>query len=223
MSATAASAKAAGLPTLPPYEFRLIDRCNMCGDPLVCHKVLGLRMNRSQGFRPAANTGICTTVLRCARCRLIYTHPQPVPQKIEDHYGVPPEEYWQEVSYKPAPDYFAWQLDRLRYLCPPGEGVRALDIGAGLGQCMQVLQGAGYDTWGIEASPVFRRKAIEKAGIDGARLQPGMVEDAEFAPGFFDFITFGAVLEHLYDPGGAIATAMGWLKPGAGSDRGSPA
>ena len=30
----------------------------------------------------------------------------------------------------------------------------------------------------------------------------------------FDFITFGAVLEHLYDPAFALDRAMKWLKPG---------
>jgi predicted SAM-dependent methyltransferase len=40
-----------------------------------------------------------------------------------------------------------------------------------------------------------------------------MVEDAEYENNFFDYITFGAVLEHLYSPGGALEKAMKWLKP----------
>lgn len=30
----------------------------------------------------------------------------------------------------------------------------------------------------------------------------------------FDFVTFGAVLEHLYDPSKAIEKVMGWVKAG---------
>ena len=34
------------------------------------------------------------------------------------------------------------------------------------------------------------------------------------AADFFDFITFGAVLEHLYHPAKSIERALYWLKPG---------
>jgi 2-polyprenyl-3-methyl-5-hydroxy-6-metoxy-1,4-benzoquinol methylase len=34
-----------------------------------------------------------------------------------------------------------------------------------------------------------------------------------FPEAHFDFITFGAVLEHLYDPSMSIHKAMSWLKP----------
>jgi predicted SAM-dependent methyltransferase len=40
------------------------------------------------------------------------------------------------------------------------------------------------------------------------------MEDVVYARESFDFITFGAVLEHLYDPAGSIEKAMQWLKPG---------
>ncbi len=40
------------------------------------------------------------------------------------------------------------------------------------------------------------------------------VEDADFPARSFDFITFGAVLEHLYSPSLALSRALGWLRPG---------
>jgi 2-polyprenyl-3-methyl-5-hydroxy-6-metoxy-1,4-benzoquinol methylase len=49
--------------------------------------------------------------------------------------------------------------------------------------------------------------------IPPEKLQLGMIENIEYPKDNFDFITFGAVLEHLYDPSAAIKKAMNWLKP----------
>jgi predicted SAM-dependent methyltransferase len=40
-----------------------------------------------------------------------------------------------------------------------------------------------------------------------------MIEEVEYPECYFDFISFGAVLEHLYDPSESIKKAMFWLKP----------
>jgi len=40
------------------------------------------------------------------------------------------------------------------------------------------------------------------------------VEEAEYAENMFDFVTFGAVLEHLYDPSESIRAALKWTRPG---------
>jgi ubiquinone/menaquinone biosynthesis C-methylase UbiE len=50
--------------------------------------------------------------------------------------------------------------------------------------------------------------------ISPERLILSSIEDAEYPENFFDFITFGAVLEHLYDPNDSIKKALSWLKPG---------
>lgn len=50
-------------------------------------------------------------------------------------------------------------------------------------------------------------------GIDPAKLKLATVEEAKFPASSFDFITFGAVLEHVYDPATAIQRALTWLKP----------
>jgi 2-polyprenyl-3-methyl-5-hydroxy-6-metoxy-1,4-benzoquinol methylase len=88
----------------------------------------------------------------------------------------------------------------------------ALDVGAGLGHGMRSLAEAGFDTWGIEPTKRFREIAIRE--VDPARLAPATLEEADFPAGSFDFITFGAVLEHLFSPSDAIERAMTWLKPG---------
>ena len=90
--------------------------------------------------------------------------------------------------------------------------MRALDIGAGIGKCMIALSSSGFDVEGFEPSVTFLEKAIEVMGISPHKLKLGMIEDVEYPSERFDFITFGAVLEHLYDPSNAIYKAISWLK-----------
>jgi 2-polyprenyl-3-methyl-5-hydroxy-6-metoxy-1,4-benzoquinol methylase len=196
------------------YSFRPVERCNMCGAPAAEHRVLGKRLNRSQGMFPRKRKGLTVTVVKCGRCQLIYADPQPVPFDLQDHYGVPPASYWKEEYFTVSPDYFAGEIARFKQLVPFTRGMRALDIGAGLGKAMISLQRAGFDTYGFEPSGPFREQAIARMGIDPQRLRLGDMETITYEPGQFDLITFGAVLEHLYDPDASIRKAMGWLRPG---------
>ncbi len=79
---------------------------------------------------------------------------------------------------------------------------------------MNALIKAGFSAYGIEPSTTFRQNAIEHSGIDPQRILEESVESACFPENQFDFITFGAVLEHLYDPAMAIRKALTWLRPG---------
>lgn len=186
----------------------------MCDDRNDAHFVLGQRLNKSQGLRARTKTGISTSVIKCSNCGLIYSNPQPVPFDIQDHYGVPPEEYWKPEYFNYDPNYFSLEIKTAKKIIDFKEGMTALDIGAGLGKCMISLKNAGFNTYGFEPSIPFREKAISKMKIDPERIKLGKIEDVEYDESQFDFISFGAVLEHLYDPSAAIEKAMKWLKPG---------
>ena len=196
------------------YSFVEPGACNMCGADVTTAKTLGLRMDKSQGRNPRATRGIAVAVCRCGECGLIFANPQPRPRSIADHYGIPPETYWKTVKTQAPPGYFSREIATAKCLLSFTPGMRALDIGVGLGQAVEVLRAAGFDVWGIEPSEPFFRKAQQRLGMSEDRLQLAAVETAAFAPESFDFITFGAVLEHLYDPNAAIQSAMRWLKPG---------
>ncbi|MBV5304814.1 MAG: class I SAM-dependent methyltransferase [Chlorobium sp.] len=104
------------------------------------------------------------------------------------------------------------QIKKAKELINFNAGMKALDIGAGLGKCMIALSKAGFDVEGFEPSATFREKAITKMGISPDKIKLGMIEDIEYPKDSFDFITFGAVLEHLYNPDIAISLALSWLK-----------
>jgi SAM-dependent methyltransferase len=92
--------------------------------------------------------------------------------------------------------------------------MKTLDIGAGLGKAMKSMQLSGFESYGIEPSIPFYERALTLMKISPDRLKNVPIEEADYPDNFFDFITFGAVLEHLYDPNDAIQKVLKWLKPG---------
>jgi SAM-dependent methyltransferase len=188
------------------YTLSGVQRCNSDA------KVLGRRLSTSQGVRPTKRVGVSTTVMRCRSCGLVFSNPLPVPKDLGDHYDVEPDEYWHpryldeagDVAPLAATFHSLWGGDRTPVV---------LDVGAGIGKTMLGLQQQGFDTYGLEPSPAFHRAAIER--IDPERLALSSVEEADY-PAMFDLVTFGAVLEHLPDPAGAIERALSWLAPWMG-------
>lgn len=152
--------------------------------------------------------------MKCRNCSLVFSNPQPIPLNIQDHYGIPPEEYWVEDYFKIDPTLFSHELKISKTLLDFKPGMKALDIGAGLGLCMIALKNGGYDAYGLEPSVPFYERAISKMNIDPAKLKLGMLEELDYPENEFDFIVFGAVLEHVYDPSASLKHAMKWLKPG---------
>lgn len=196
------------------YYFDYIVNCEMCGSETAGHKVLGQRLNQSQGMNPKKATGISVSVIRCSNCQLIYSNPLPIPFNIQDHYGLPPEAYWNTQKFEWTPDYFSEQIKKTKELLNFTAGMKALDCGAGLGKGILSLQHAGFDAYGFEPSVPFYERALSQMKVDPSRLKLGMLEDFDYEENSFDFINFGAVLEHFYHPDDCIQRAMKWLKPG---------
>jgi len=91
---------------------------------------------------------------------------------------------------------------------PPG---RLLDAGAGRGRFVAAARAAGYDATGIEPSPARAAAARELRGAEVAAVG---IEDAAVAPASLDAVSLWHVLEHVTDPGAALARVAGWLRPG---------
>lgn len=185
----------------------------MCSSPTNTHKIFGKRLNKSQGKNPKNKIGITTTILKCSNCGLIYANPLPIPFNLQDHYCVPPETYWTEEYFSIDKNYFFEEIRKLKTLLNLRNGSKSLDIGAGIGKCIIALSEAGFDSYGLEPSESFYKRAIENMNIDPSKLKLGMIENTDWPDNYFDFITFGAVLEHLYSPSESIIKAMNWLKP----------
>lgn len=187
----------------------------MCGAATAENHILGQRLNKSLGLRPRQKQGISVSVIRCKSCGLLYANPLPIPGNVQDHYGIPPDEYWTPDQTEMNSGHFSEQIKKAKRLIGSGRSnQKALDIGVGHGKSMHALNLAGFDTYGLEASATFRKFAIASFGLNPERLKLGKIENIDYPENVFDFITFGAVLEHLYYPSDCIAKAMKWLKPG---------
>lgn len=198
------------------YTFQPQVRCNMCTAPVATTaETLGKRLGRHQGIRPRNRVGLTTTIQRCKSCGLIFSNPTPIPQDIGQHYDVPVESYWtRDLTVTDA--YFARQIELFRKLRGQGGSgaAVALDVGAGVGRAMVSLERAGFDVFGLEPSAPFREVAIDRNGVPGDRLSLASVEEADYADEAFDFVTFGAVVEHLLDPAACLERALRWTRPG---------
>jgi SAM-dependent methyltransferase len=184
----------------------------MCGSGVEYQTFFGRRLDKRQGLWPRQKAGITTSIFRCRTCGLIYPNPMPIPDSLEQHYDVAPEEYWGEVPFEAGdPSTLIRTFTRLSGTRP--HSCAALDIGAGVGKAMIALGRAGFDVYGIEPSPSFRRAAIERMGVPEGRLKLASAETADFSNDSFDFIHFAAVMEHLVDPATALRKIMRWLKP----------
>jgi SAM-dependent methyltransferase len=138
----------------------------------------------------------------------------PVPHDVQDHYDVPVGEYWTASSMRWSEGYFDSQIAQFRGLWSKPDRPAALDIGAGAGMAMVSLEKAGFATYGLEPSRSFRETAIAMNGVPPEQLRLGGIEDAQFEDEAFDFVTFGAVLEHLPGPAEALGRALQWTRPG---------
>lgn len=185
----------------------------MCHSPAENFKILGRRMNLSQGKNPSARIGIATTIVKCRTCGLIFSNPQPRPANISDHYGLPAEEYWKEEQQAINPEGIKAVVEKAEKYCGNKNG-RVLDVGSGMGHQLKSLLDAGFDAYGLEPSEPFHRYAVQTTGIPAARLKMESVEDASYEEGFFDYIILKVVLEHFYDPSATLSNISKWLKPG---------
>lgn len=184
----------------------------MCKSDSSNFKLLGRRMNRSQGLSPRNKVALITSIEKCKKCGLIFSNPQPIPLNIEDHYGMDPVEYWQEDYFKPNVNGNKAIIEKA--ILYGGKNGKILDIGIGIGLGMKAMLDVGLDVIGVEPSAEFRNYAISKTGIPGERIVLSPIENAKFPEDHFDYINMGAVLEHLADPSDSIKLALQWLKPG---------
>ncbi len=160
------------------YRFLYIDKCNFCEAKESDFKILGRRLNQSQGKNPRKKIGITTAIVQCKNCGLIFSNPQPIPISIQDHYNISPEEYWNKDVEKIDENYFMGEINWLQKLMGFKPGIKILDIGAGTGKCMTVLEKQGFETFGLEPSKSFYEAAIKKRRISPERLKLSSIEEA---------------------------------------------
>lgn len=153
-------------------------------------------------------------MVRCTRCGVVFPDPMPLPRKVSELYAVEPDSYWPPAYFRTDPGYLTPLYAVERELLGPLEGLRALDVGAGIGKGVVAMRHHGFLATGLEPSATFRALALERMGLAEHEIILSSVEEAELPSATYDYVNFGAVLEHLPDPRGAIERSLGWLRPG---------
>lgn len=105
------------------------------------------------------------------------------------------------------------RLQLVQQHCSLG-GAITLDIGAGLGRFILLLQQQGGTALGIEPSALRRAYAHEAYGLE---LKSQLTDDDYWQSGYarsFDLITLWDVIEHVDDPRTTLEAATALLKPG---------
>ena len=182
-----------------------VDHCPLCGSAI--HRTL---------FRDPPYE-----VRRCGVCELGYVTPRRSAAALAAMYGA--DTYWRSPSPKThgyadyrseQPRYLRTFRTRLRHALAHGpQGGRALDVGAAAGFCMAVLRERGFDTYGVEVSPVIAAYGQGELGF-GDRIFVGTLADAPFAAGSFDLVSMWDLVEHVPDPVALLVRARELLAPG---------
>ena len=101
------------------------------------------------------------------------------------------------------------RLRMLRRAVPPP--ARLVDAGAGRGRFVASAQAAGYEAEGFE--PDFARVSAARSAY-GVELEKAGIEEVAYGAGSVDAVSAWHVLEHVADPGAAVAAFARWLRPG---------
>lgn len=108
------------------------------------------------------------------------------------------------------PEYWHLKLVGRDILPYRGSG-RILDVGCGPGKLLRVLREWGWDTYGVDFSPI----AVECAkGKHGLNVRLGDLKSASYENEFFDVVMFNHCLEHVFNPIETLREAWRILKPG---------
>ena len=173
-----------------------LEACPACGGPLAPWRSV-----------PAAEPPHAPVALRrCAACGTAVTD-APAVAEIHDTGAYAPGP--PRGSRLAAPVLAAFDRQRLALLGRPRGTL--LDAGAGRGRFVAAARAAGWDARGIEPSA----RGVEAArSVYGVELERAGIADAAIAPGSFDAVSLWHVLEHVDDPGAALARVRTWLRPG---------
>lgn len=134
------------------------------------------------------------TVVKCDACGLGRTDPTPFEDDVtaDVHQGLPYEDVIaREQLWR---SFFDPILQIARRHRPGG---KFLDVGCGVGLCLQMAEEAGYEPWGVEINV---RSATYAREVLGRRVLNSDLAAAAFPADSFSVVLLSHVLEHLAAP-----------------------
>lgn len=147
-------------------------------------------------------------IARCPVCGHMQLAVPPAEESLAEAYGeAESSDYVGEEEGQRATARAV--LERIeRHRRPPG---RLLDLGCWVGFLLSEATARGWETHGVEPSEFASAWARERLGLD---VETSGLFEAELDRGTWDAIVMGDVIEHLLDPGAALARCAELLRPG---------
>ena len=143
---------------------------------------------------------------RCADCTHVFANPRPSPDFIQSLYADIVDPTYQEEA-EGRQKNFARILNRLEKLRP--ERGPLFDVGAATGILMNMAQDRGWEPEGVEPSSWAVKTAQDRYGL---RVQAGDFETSENTRDRYAAVTMIDFIEHIPDPGAALAKAVEILR-----------
>jgi len=158
------------------------------------------------------------TIVRCRGCGLAYVTPRPRESDLVALYSA--EGYYRNLNASPFgyPDYLGerWLLERLvvRRLVEietrVGRPGRLLDVGCATGVLVEAAAARGWTAVGVDVS-TFAATQCHARGLD---VRHGDLFSTALPRDHFDVVVLDDTMEHLLDPGRALAEIRTLLRPG---------
>lgn len=163
----------------------------------VCGADATKRLFTVQGFR----------LVRCTRCFHAYVNPR----LGEQHQALLAAALDHEEGIDPFLEIQRLYAEPLaRVLHREARGPRLLDVGCGKGHLMHVARAYGFEVFGLDAS---ERRVAELEPFFRRRLVRTLLDGGPLPWGSFDVVVLSHVVEHLGDPGAALARVREALAP----------
>ena len=152
----------------------------------------------------------------CCSCETVYVSPRLTDESIEQLYS---DEYYDVLYASSEIPMFEQRtrlighgkFEQLMDLHAGARPGRVLDIGAGIGEVLEVFRAEGWSTHAIEMNAV----AVEwLQGRSHDEVFHGRLEDFDAASQKFDIVMAWGVVEHVLDPDDFLGRAHGLLAPG---------
>jgi 2-polyprenyl-3-methyl-5-hydroxy-6-metoxy-1,4-benzoquinol methylase len=184
---------------LSVYKYQYFLSCNFCGGSDFTNK-----------GRNGTGDTFHKQVVQCDNCGLLFVNPIADEQSMRLYYASYGDEYPQPLE---IPAKFYAEAEHAINQFPNTIGpLRFLDVGANTGMLVQAFQERGWEAHGIELSSSSVRFAREKRGL--TTMKEGEIIDVDYPEGYFDYILFWHVIEHLRNPVDVLRKIHYWLKPG---------
>ncbi|MFT3978957.1 MAG: class I SAM-dependent methyltransferase [Ferruginibacter sp.] len=133
-------------------------------------------------------------VVQCEGCEHKYMNPVIKPELMDKYYSIISSEFYHNAGVDFICDNTVEYADYLKIISKIKPSGKVLEVGCGKGVLLKLLQDNGYQTFGIEPSPIGSKYAKEVLHLD---IDNNFLHESRFRNEKFDVIIVIDVVEHI--------------------------